>query len=51
LARCDSGRSLAELRDIRRTAAMKTAARLVEAFAQTHEEVKIDHVFMLGGAG
>jgi len=34
-------------RDIRRQVAIKTAAQLVGAFAQTHEEVKVDHVFPL----
>ena len=33
--------------EIRRMAAMKTAAQLVGAFAQTHEEVKVEHVFPL----
>jgi hypothetical protein len=33
--------------DIRRMAAMKTAAQLVAAFAQTHEEVKVEHMFPL----
>jgi hypothetical protein len=32
---------------IRREVAIKTAAQLVGAFAQTHEEVKVDHVFPL----
>ena len=32
---------------IRRQVAMKTAAQLVGAFAQTHEEVKVEHVFQL----
>jgi hypothetical protein len=30
-----------------RLVAMQTAAQLVGAFAQTHEEVKVDHVFPL----
>jgi hypothetical protein len=30
-----------------RLAAMQTAAQLVGAFAQTHEEVKVEHVFPL----
>jgi hypothetical protein len=34
-------------REIRRQVAIKTAAQLVGAFAQTHEEVKVDHVFPL----
>jgi hypothetical protein len=33
--------------EIRRQVAIKTAAQLVGAFAQTHEEVKVDHVFPL----
>ena len=39
--------SPAKERDIRRMAAMKTAAQLVGQFAQTHEEVKVEHVFPL----
>ena len=34
-------------RQIRRQVAIKTAAQLVGTFAQTHEEVKVDHVFPL----
>lgn len=34
-------------RQIRRQVAIKAAARLVGAFAQMHEEVKVDHVFPL----
>ncbi|HEY2200353.1 MAG TPA: hypothetical protein VGH56_00585 [Solirubrobacteraceae bacterium] len=33
--------------EIRRQVAIKTAAQLVGAFAQTHEEVRVDHVFQL----
>jgi hypothetical protein len=33
--------------EIRRQVAIKTAAQLVGAFAQTHEEVRVDHVFPL----
>jgi hypothetical protein len=33
--------------EIRRHVAIKTAAQLVGAFAQTREEVKVDHVFPL----
>jgi hypothetical protein len=33
--------------EIRRQVAIKTAAQLVGAFAQTHAEVKVDHVFPL----
>lgn len=33
--------------EIRRMAAMKAAANLVGAFAQTHEEVRTEHVFPL----
>jgi hypothetical protein len=33
--------------EIRRQVAIKTAAQLVGAFAQTHEEVKVEHVFPL----
>jgi hypothetical protein len=33
--------------EIRRQVAMKAAAQLVSAFAQTHEEVRVDHVFQL----
>jgi hypothetical protein len=33
--------------EIRRQVAIKTAAQLVAAFAQTHEEVKVEHVFPL----
>jgi len=34
-------------REIRRMAAMKTAAQLVAAFAQCREDVKVEHVFPL----
>jgi hypothetical protein len=34
-------------RQMRRQVAMKTAAQLVGAFSQCHEEVKVDHVFPL----
>jgi hypothetical protein len=34
-------------REIRRQVAMKTAAQLVGAFSQCHEEAKIEHVFPL----
>jgi hypothetical protein len=33
--------------EIRRQVAIKTAAQLVGAFAQTHEDVKVEHVFPL----
>jgi hypothetical protein len=33
--------------EIRRQVAIKTAAQLVAVFAQTREEVKVDHVFPL----
>jgi hypothetical protein len=33
--------------EIRRQVAIKTAAQLVGAFAQTHEEVRVDHIFPL----
>jgi hypothetical protein len=33
--------------EIRRQVAIKTAAQLVSAFAQTHEEVKVEYVFPL----
>jgi hypothetical protein len=33
--------------EIRRQVAIKTAAQLVGAFAQTHEEVRVKHVFPL----
>jgi hypothetical protein len=33
--------------EIRRQVAIKTAAQLVGAFAQTHEDVRVDHVFPL----
>jgi hypothetical protein len=33
--------------EIRRQVAIKTAAQLVGAFAQTHEEVRVEHVFPL----
>jgi hypothetical protein len=33
--------------EIRRQVAIKTAAQLVSAFAQMHEEVKVEHVFPL----
>ena len=39
--------SLGRDAQIRRQVAMKTAAQLVGAFAQTHEEVKVEHVFQL----
>ena len=34
-------------RQIRRQVAIKTAAQLVGAFSQCHEEVKVEHVFPL----
>jgi len=34
-------------RQIRRQVAIKTAAQLVGAFAQTHQEVKTEHIFSL----
>jgi hypothetical protein len=34
-------------RQIRRQVAIKTAAQLVGAFSQSHEEVKVEHVFPL----
>ena len=33
--------------EIRRQVAIKTTAQLVGAFAQTHEEVRVEHVFPL----
>ena len=42
-----TGESPDRSREIRRQVAMKAAARLVGAFAQTHEEVKVEHVFPL----
>jgi hypothetical protein len=42
-----SSASFSREREIRRQVAIKTAAQLVGAFAQTHEEVRTDHIFPL----
>ena len=43
----DAGNLDEQSREFRRQVAMKTAAQLVAAFAQSREDVKVEHVFPL----